>query len=41
MPFVAGQPYKLVLDNPKPEKHYFIFYRQRFSDGIWTRKVLI
>lgn len=35
--FVAGQRYKLVLDNPSPEKHYFT--AKDFADGIWTQKV--
>ncbi|MGB3309377.1 MAG: multicopper oxidase domain-containing protein [Nodosilinea sp.] len=37
MQFVAGQRYKLVLDNPSPEKHYFT--AKDFADGIWTQKV--
>ncbi|PSR16023.1 biphenyl 2,3-dioxygenase [filamentous cyanobacterium CCP3] len=35
--FVAGQRYKLVLDNPSPEKHYFT--AKDFADGIWSQKV--
>lgn len=35
--FVAGQRYKLVLDNPSPQKHYFT--AKDFADGIWTQKV--
>ncbi len=35
--FVAGQPYRLVLDNPSPEKHYFT--AKDFADGLWTQKV--
>ncbi len=35
--FVAGQRYRLVLDNPSPEKHYFT--AKDFADGIWTQKV--
>ncbi|MGG6238053.1 multicopper oxidase domain-containing protein [Nodosilinea sp. AN01ver1] len=35
--FVVGQRYRLVLDNPSPEKHYFT--AKDFADGIWTQKV--
>ncbi len=35
--FVAGQRYKLVLDNPSTQKHYFT--AKDFADGIWTQKV--
>jgi uncharacterized cupredoxin-like copper-binding protein len=35
--FVAGQPYKLLLDNPSPQKHYFT--AKDFADASWTRKV--
>ncbi|WP_156119727.1 multicopper oxidase domain-containing protein [Leptolyngbya sp. KIOST-1] len=35
--FVAGQRYRLVLDNPSPEKHYFT--AKDFADGIWSQKV--
>jgi uncharacterized cupredoxin-like copper-binding protein len=35
--FAAGQRYKLVLDNPSPQKHYFT--AKDFADGIWTQKV--
>ncbi|WOD37863.1 multicopper oxidase domain-containing protein [Nodosilinea sp. E11] len=37
MQFVAGQRYRLVLDNPSPEKHYFT--AKDFADGLWTQKV--
>jgi uncharacterized cupredoxin-like copper-binding protein len=35
--FEADKRYKLVLDNPSPEKHYFT--AKDFADGIWTQKV--
>lgn len=35
--FVAGQRYKLVLDNPSNQKHYFT--AKDFTDTIWTQKV--
>ncbi len=35
--FTAGQHYRLVLDNPSPEKHYFT--AKDFADGLWTQKV--
>ncbi|HEY9650660.1 MAG TPA: cupredoxin domain-containing protein [Coleofasciculaceae cyanobacterium] len=35
--FVAGQPYKLVLDNPSSQKHYFT--AKDFADVSWTQKV--
>jgi uncharacterized cupredoxin-like copper-binding protein len=35
--FTAGQRYKLVLDNPSPEKHYFT--AKDFADASWTQKV--
>lgn len=35
--FQVGQRYKLVLDNPSPEKHYFT--AKDFSDAIWSQKV--
>jgi uncharacterized cupredoxin-like copper-binding protein len=35
--FVAQKRYKLVLDNPSPQKHYFT--AKDFADGIWTQKV--
>ncbi|WP_017299617.1 multicopper oxidase domain-containing protein [Nodosilinea nodulosa] len=35
--FMAGQRYRLVLDNPSPEKHYFT--AKDFADGLWTQKV--
>lgn len=35
--FKAGQRYKLILDNPSPEKHYFT--AKDFADVIWTQKV--
>ncbi|MGF1539134.1 MAG: cupredoxin domain-containing protein [Pleurocapsa sp.] len=33
----AGKPYKLLLDNPSPVKHYFT--SKDFADASWTRKV--
>lgn len=35
--FVAGQRYKLVLDNPSPQKHYFT--AKDFAGVSWTQKV--
>jgi uncharacterized cupredoxin-like copper-binding protein len=35
--FVAGQKYKLVLEDPSPTKHYFT--SKDFADAIWTQKV--
>ncbi len=35
--FVPGKSYKLLLDNPSPEKHYFT--AKDFADASWTRKV--
>ncbi|MEM9164311.1 MAG: cupredoxin domain-containing protein [Cyanobacteria bacterium P01_F01_bin.4] len=35
--FTAGQRYKLVLDNPSPQKHYFT--AKNFADAIWSQKV--
>lgn len=35
--FDAGKPYRLILDNPSPVKHYFT--AKDFADNIWTRKV--
>lgn len=35
--FTAGQRYKLILDNPSPQKHYFT--AKDFADGIWSQKV--
>lgn len=35
--FVAGQPYKLLLDNPSSQKHYFT--AKDFADASWTQKV--
>ena len=35
--FVAGQRYKLVLDNPSPQKHYFT--AKDFADASWTQKI--
>jgi uncharacterized cupredoxin-like copper-binding protein len=35
--FVAGQRYKLILDNPSPQKHYFT--AKDFADISWTQKV--
>ncbi|MGM0455128.1 MAG: cupredoxin domain-containing protein [Cyanobacteriota bacterium] len=34
---IAGQTYKLILDNPSPEKHYFS--APDFAAASWTRKV--
>jgi uncharacterized cupredoxin-like copper-binding protein len=33
----AGTEYKLILDNPSPEKHYFT--GKDFADASWTKKV--
>ena len=35
--FVAGNRYKLVLDNPSGTKHYFT--AKDFADGIWSQKI--
>lgn len=35
--FVAGQKYKLFLDNPSAQKHYFT--SKDFADASWTQKV--
>ncbi len=35
--FQAGKSYKLLLDNPSPEKHYFT--AKDFADASWSRKV--
>lgn len=35
--FVAGQKYKLILDNPSATKHYFT--AKDFADASWTQKV--
>lgn len=35
--FTAGQRYRLVLDNPSDQKHYFT--AKDFADGLWTQKV--
>ena len=35
--FAAGQRYKLLLDNPSAEKHYFT--SKDFADASWTQKV--
>lgn len=35
--FEAGKRYKLVLDNPSHQKHYFT--AKDFADSIWTQKV--
>jgi uncharacterized cupredoxin-like copper-binding protein len=35
--FVVGQRYKLLLDNPSPQKHYFT--PKDFADASWTQKV--
>ena len=33
----ARKPYKLLLDNPSPVKHYFT--AKDFADASWTKKV--
>ncbi|MEM8718424.1 MAG: cupredoxin domain-containing protein [Cyanobacteria bacterium P01_G01_bin.39] len=33
----TGKPYKLLLDNPSPSKHYFT--SKDFADASWTKKV--
>lgn len=33
----TGKPYKLLLDNPSPVKHYFT--SKDFADVSWTKKV--
>lgn len=35
--FKVGQRYKLILDNPSPQKHYFT--AKDFADAAWTAKV--
>lgn len=35
--FVAGQPYKLLLENPSSQKHYFT--AKDFADVSWTQKI--
>ncbi|NET55602.1 MAG: copper-binding protein [Symploca sp. SIO2E6] len=35
--FAAGKRYKLLLDNPSPQKHYFT--AKDFADVSWTQKV--
>ncbi|NCO75139.1 MAG: biphenyl 2,3-dioxygenase [Cyanobacteria bacterium] len=35
--FKVGKKYKLILDNPSPEKHYFT--AKDFADASWTQKV--
>ncbi len=35
--FLVGQRYKLILDNPSPQKHYFT--AKDFVDISWTQKV--
>lgn len=35
--FAAGNRYKLVLDNPSNQKHYFT--AKNFADVIWSQKV--
>lgn len=35
--FSAGKRYKLILDNPSSQKHYFT--AKDFADAIWTQKV--
>ncbi len=34
-----GKPYKLLLDNPSPVKHYFT--SKDFADASWTKKVQV
>lgn len=33
----TGKPYKLLLENPSPQKHYFT--SKDFADASWTKKV--
>lgn len=35
--FAVGKRYKLVLENPSPQKHYFT--AKDFADVAWTQKV--
>jgi uncharacterized cupredoxin-like copper-binding protein len=35
--FTAGKKYKLILNNPSAEKHYFT--AKDFADASWTQKV--
>jgi uncharacterized cupredoxin-like copper-binding protein len=35
--FVVAQPYKLLLNNPSSQKHYFT--AKDFADASWTQKV--
>ncbi|CDN14376.1 COG4454: Uncharacterized copper-binding protein [Richelia intracellularis] len=35
--FTTGKRYKLKLNNPSPQKHYFT--AKDFADAIWTQKV--
>ncbi|MGQ4646754.1 plastocyanin/azurin family copper-binding protein [Lyngbya aestuarii] len=35
--FISGIRYKLILDNPSPQKHYFT--AKDFADISWTQKV--
>lgn len=35
--FIADRPYKLILENSSPQKHYFT--AKDFADAIWTSKV--
>ena len=35
--FEAGERYKLLLDNPSAQKHYFT--AKDFADSIWSQKV--
>ncbi|MBV5261786.1 biphenyl 2,3-dioxygenase [Synechococcus moorigangaii CMS01] len=35
--FIAGKRYKLLLDNPSNQKHYFT--AKDFADTLWTQKV--
>lgn len=35
--FIADRPYKLIISNPSPQKHYFT--AKDFADAIWTSKV--
>lgn len=35
--FIADRYYKLIIENPSPQKHYFT--AKDFADAIWTSKV--
>lgn len=35
--FLVGKRYKLVLNNPSSQKHYFT--AKDFADGVWSQKV--